>query len=289
MINKIPHPIPYQGSKRKLASTILEFVEGKKFDNFYEPFAGSAAVTLAAARMCLATNFHISDSLEPLAGIWKHIIYDPKMLADDYETLWSAQEGDAEHYNRIRSEFNDDSDPAKLLYLLARCVKNSPRFNQDGKFNQSPDHRRKGMAPTKMRRELTEAHAVLKGRTRARGCDFQKLLISATSSDIVYMDPPYQGVSGSKDTRYHQGLSIERLIDVLTDLQSRDVSILLSYDGRCGNKTYGEPLPETLNLVRVNVIAGRSAQATLNGKDHQTVESLYISRKLYKEQGIMTT
>lgn len=43
--HRTPHVIPYQGSKRKLADNILKQIN---FDvsAFYEPFAGSAAVTL---------------------------------------------------------------------------------------------------------------------------------------------------------------------------------------------------------------------------------------------------
>jgi hypothetical protein len=42
---------------------------------------------------------------------------------------------------------------------------------------------------------------------------------------------------------------------------------------------YGEPLPADL-ADRVLLDVGRSSQATLNGNDHITIESLYISRSL---------
>jgi len=44
-----PHPIPYQGSKRNLAPEILAIVSNRKFRRLYEPFAGSAAITMIAA------------------------------------------------------------------------------------------------------------------------------------------------------------------------------------------------------------------------------------------------
>jgi DNA adenine methylase len=55
---------------------------------------------------------------------------------------------------------------------------------------------------------------------------------------------------------------------------------LLSYDGRTGRKTYGEPLPAWLDLSRVELCAGRSSQATLHGKRAMTYESLYLSPAL---------
>ena len=38
---KLPHPIPYQGSKRNLADQIMRFYPDD-FDRLIEPFAGSA-------------------------------------------------------------------------------------------------------------------------------------------------------------------------------------------------------------------------------------------------------
>ena len=46
------------------------------------------------------------------------------------------------------------------------------------------------------------------------------------------------------------------------------------------DKSYGEPLPDSLDLVCVEIDAGRSSQATLLGRKANTVESLYLSRAL---------
>jgi DNA adenine methylase len=56
---KVPQPFPYQGSKRNLAPLILGyFPEGVR--TLIEPFAGSAAITLAAAAANLAGIFCIN-------------------------------------------------------------------------------------------------------------------------------------------------------------------------------------------------------------------------------------
>ena len=62
----VPHPIPYQGSKRRLAAAILSHVEAGRYERLIEPFAGSAAVTLAAANSMKFKRFEIGDRLEPL-------------------------------------------------------------------------------------------------------------------------------------------------------------------------------------------------------------------------------
>ena len=136
------------------------------------------------------------------------------------------------------------------------------------------------MHPNKMRQELLEASVLLHRCTHIRCGDFAMTLADATPEDIVYLDPPYEGTSTGSDRRYYQSLERTRLIEALTDLNERRIPFLLSYDGRCGEKTYGEALPETLNVTRMELHAGRSSQSTLNGGSDVTVESLYVSNSL---------
>ncbi|MFC1643317.1 DNA adenine methylase [Myxococcota bacterium] len=276
-----PHPIPYQGSKRQLAAAILGTVRGRRFRRLYEPFAGSAAITISAAIRRTADSFVISDTLHALVRIWERILEEPAQLADEYEQIWNAQLVHGErHFEDVRDRFNTSGDPAMLLYLLARCVKNSPRFNQRGEFNQSADLRRRGLHPDKMRAEILGAASLLRGKTRVLAADFADVVTQAGPADLVYMDPPWQGTSTGRDKRYHQGLERERLIGVLEDLNRRGVPFLLSYDGSCGDRAYGEPLPARLGAVRIELEAGRSSQSTLSGRDEVTVESLYVWRGL---------
>jgi len=278
---KTPCPIPYQGSKRLLAPKILEWVPLITTGRLIEPFAGSAAISLAAANMKKAQKFLISDYLKPLADIWELILQDPYRLAREYEELWNSQLDDPKDtYNRIRDEFNEDQEPSKLLYLVVRCVKNAVRFNYEGEFNQSPDNRRLGMRPAKMRKEILSAHHLLIGRTKVMSEDYRAVLRLVKPEDIVYMDPPYQGVSGDKNPRYIKQLDIEVFIEELERLNRRDISFLISFDGKCGKRTYGQTLPSHLNLKRILLPAGRSTQATLLGRKDMTVESLYLSPAL---------
>lgn len=274
-----PHPIPYQGSKRRLAAAILRHAPPAR--RLVEPFAGSAAITLAAAARGLAGRFFIADRLAPLAALWRAILERPAATARRYERLWRGQERDpAGHFAAARDRFNRTGDPVLLLYLLARCVKNAVRFNADGGFNQAPDHRRRGMHPDRMRRHIERAAALLAGRAEVRAADFAEVLAGARAGDLVYLDPPYQGVSGGRDPRYVAGVDLPRLVAALHDLNRRHIRYLLSFDGRTGSKHYGAPLPGELRLHRVALAAGRSSQATLSGRVAHTEESLYLSPAL---------
>src|SRR5687767_9805994 len=140
----VPHPIPYQGSKRKLASVILATFP-LQVDRLIEPFAGSAAVALAAIYHGKAQHVLLNDLNAPLMRLWQAIIEEPEQLAAAYQQLWQAQQGQEKtFYSQIRDRFNQTQHPADFLYLLARCVKAAVRYNTNGQFNQSPDHRRKG-------------------------------------------------------------------------------------------------------------------------------------------------
>lgn len=277
---RVPHPFPYQGSKRNLASSILRFFPSD-VETLYEPFAGSAAITIAAACDSLAKNFVLNDFNEPLIELWKQIITRPASIASDYSELWNEQDGrERDYYKVVRDQFNQTKRPDCLLYLLARCVKASVRYNSNGEFNQSPDNRRKGMHPETMTRQIISVSRLLRGKTECLYMDYKEAMNDATERDLVYLDPPYQGVSNNRDARYLEGIDFDDFVSALEVLNRRRISYIVSYDGRTGEKVFGKTLPMFLNLHLVELHAGRSSQSTLLGRSDDTFESLYISHAL---------
>lgn len=276
----VPQPIPYQGSKRQIAPTILQHFPATA-SRLVEPFAGSAALSIAVVVCRRADCLWINDAHTPLIELWREIIHRPDALADSYTLLWNGQLGrEREYFNMIRDRFNKDHDPADFLYLLARCVKAAIRYNANGKFNNTPDNRRKGARPAEMRRRICFASDLLRKRTRLTSWDYKKVLDQCAEEDLVYMDPPYQGVCGSRDQRYLPKVDHEEFCDELAKLNDREIMFAVSYDGRTGSKTYGKPLPDWLKLAHLEIRAGRSTQATLLGRADVTYESLYLSPAL---------
>lgn len=276
-------PIPYQGSKRIIARQILALFP-KEINTLIEPFAGSAAISVATAHYRKAKRFFLNDLNKPLMELLELIINNPYKIANDYERLWKAQLGqERAYYDFIRNEFNKTHRPDHFLYLLARCVKASVRYNTNGEFNQSPDNRRKGRQPISMQQEILGVSRLLRGKTIVTSGDYKEILNIISESDLVYIDPPYQGTSQNKDPRYYSGLNLDELIDFLSELNKRQVRFLLSYDGRTGKKTYGVELPISLNLRKHEIHAGRSSQSTLLGGNAETYESLYLSPALTQQ------
>ncbi|MGL5892543.1 MAG: DNA adenine methylase [Bacteroidia bacterium] len=277
---KLPHPIPYQGSKRNLAGQILRMFPDY-FHNLIEPFAGSAAITIASAYYFKANHFIINDINQPLINLWDTIINNPKSMVKSYHDIWHGQLGnEEEYYYQIRNRFNETKQPEYLLFLLAKCVKAAVRYNSQGDFNQSPDKRRLGRNPSLMRDDILRVSQLLKGKVQLHSVDYQKLLTLATADDLVYMDPPYQGTGINGGFNYAGNIEFDNFVTSLFELNNNNIPYILSYDGRTGDKTYGNPLPENLNLIKVEIDAGRSSQATLLNRSEITYEAVYLSPAL---------
>ncbi|MDR0564803.1 MAG: DNA adenine methylase [Azoarcus sp.] len=279
-MKKIPHLVQYQGSKRNLATQILRFFPNK-FGRLIEPFAGSAAMTIACASERKAERFLLNDLNKPLVDLLKLVIEEPEYTAKKYKEIWTEQHVDSiEHYYEIRNKFNLTQDPMCFLYLLARCVKGSVRYNSEGLFNQSPDKRRKGTNPSQMEKNIYDISSLLKGKVDFHSLDYKNIFNMALPGDIIYMDPPYQGVCGEKDSRYFSGIAHAEFVEELKQLIKKKISFVISYDGQCGNKIYGNEISIKAGIKHIELKAGRSSQATLLGKNEITYESLYISHDL---------
>ena len=284
-IQGVPHPFPYQGSKRQLAREIVSCIPANT-KRLVEPFVGSGAVTLACARLHKAERYLLNDAHGSVVELWRAIIHDPEGLARKYEQLWADQRGrERAYYDQIRESFNRTEEPHFFLYLLARCVKAAVRYNRNGEFNNSPDNRRRGMHPDTMRLNLRLASELLRGKAEVSCEDYRAVLCSLRSDDVVYMDPPYQGVCDRHNHRYVRGVDYQEFVESLAGLNEAGIPFLVSYDGRTGDKTHGRLLPKSLKLHRLEIQVGRSTQATLLGRDEVTVESLYLSHTLLGRLG----
>ena len=276
-MTQLPHPIPYQGSKRKLAPIIGRYIPDG-VETFFEPFAGSAAMTIYAAYHRRAARFVVGDSLESMVLLLRSIVVEPEQTARRYREIWEGQrDGGHGFFNEVRDRYNEERDPVDLLYLICRCVKNAVRFNGGGRFTQSVDKRRLGMHPDKMQSAIMGVSSILRHRIEFHVGDWQETIADAGSADFVYLDPPYLGTSIGRDKRYHQQLMQEELVAGLEVLRRREVPLALSYDGMTGGREYGPALPQALGLTRLLLHAGTSSQSTLAGRNEETIESLYVT------------
>jgi len=291
MKGKTPHIVQYQGSKRILAPQILQYMP-YKFDRLIEPFSGMAAISIATAYESRSNQFIINDINAPLVNMLQEAIEHPMRFVEEYTVVWNEQfqygENHVQHFYDVREKFNNgDNRPANMLYLLARCVKGAVRYGKNGNFNQSPDKRRHGTNPHTLAPNVYAISRLLKGKTMFSALDYHDILDMAKPGDLVYMDPPYQGVTNVRDNRYFSGVPFHEFAQAIAVLNRKGVDYLISYDGACGGKEYGEDLPQELHCKKVLLDAGLSSQSTLLGKRSKTFEALYISEALIPTFGMM--
>ena len=173
---KAPQPIPYQGSKRQIAPLILSYFP-QGVNRLIEPFAGSAAVSIAASMKNKAKYFIINDINSAIIDLLDEIVNNPQEISHKYEKLWLEQSGkEREFYDNIRGEFNKTKKTEYFLFIMARCVKGAIRYNSNGKFNQSPDNRRKGKKPVNMTNEIFQCSELLKNKVSFYKTDFSDIL-----------------------------------------------------------------------------------------------------------------
>lgn len=281
----IPHPFPYQGSKRKIAPQIIERCELSSINCIVESFAGTAAITLALLHLGIVDNAVINDKNEHIYLLWKEIHDNPSQLCDLYEQHWNNQLSDPKGYFiDMRNKLNNEYAPEVFLYILARIVKGAVRYSQKGMFSQSCDNRRLGMKPDKMRQNILSVGRLIKDRVSIQNrCYTDKDLYSSDGANtLVYLDPPYQGVSFTADKRYIDGVAYEDFSKFLDKRIEYNPHIVISYDGMVGDRVIGKMLPKTLPLDHYFINAGQSAQETLIGRSATTFESLYISKTISK-------
>lgn len=267
-----------------LAPQILALMP-KKFDRLVEPFAGMAAITMAVAKEARAASYLVNDLNGPLVKMLETAVVEPEALIHDYSKVWGEQfcfdGGHIGHFYHVRDKFNSGEEtPAHMLYLLARCVKGAVRYCRNGHFNQSPDKRRHGVNPKKLAASVRQISLLLKGKATFTALDYHEVFDMARRGDVVYMDPPYQGVTNVRDNRYFAGVEFAEFADAIDALNCKGIDFLISYDGECGGVTYGNDLPVHLGCTKILLRAGLSTQATLLGKRATTYEALYVSKGL---------
>jgi len=266
-----------------LADQILRYFP-REFHRLIEPFAGSAAISIASAFYYKTDEYIINDINQPLIALWDEIINAPTQIIKKYYDIWNGQIGnEEEYYYSIRDRFNETKQPEYLLFLLAKCVKAAVRYNAAGEFNQSPDKRRLGRNPQMMREDILRVSHLLKNKTTLYSTGYSDILDKATEHDLIYMDPPYQGTGVNGGFNYAGTVNFDDFTASLYYLNKKNIPFILSFDGRTENKTYGRPLPEELTLTKIEVNAGRSTQATLLNRKEYTFEAIYLSPALLQK------
>ena len=250
------------------AAAIVKFFP--KFNRYYEPFVGGGSVLFQANPKVAICG----DICEPLIALWKTIRDSPDVLIKQYARDWKRLqiEGYLVYYE-IRNRFNKSPNPFDLFFLSRTCVNGLIRFNSKGEFNNSLHHTRKGIHPDKIKKIVMKWSQRIKNVVFITG-DYRKTVKGASSSDFIYLDPPYFNTRG----RYYGRINYDEFIEFLELLNEKNIKFALSYDGICGNREYVIDLPKHIYKRHFFLESGNSPFKKVMGKKKEMVrESLYLN------------
>jgi DNA adenine methylase len=222
--------VKWVGGKTKLLPELLSRMPDK-FNRYYEPFAGGAAMffRIAPKRGVLA------DSNNDLIGLYTAIANDVNAVIRRLQMHREAH--DESHYYEVRTRWNDRevswSTPeraAAFIYLNKTCFNGLWRVNRSGAFNVPIG--RYTDPPICVPDTLRAAAQVL-GRAEIRRTDYRGAVTDARAGDFVYFDPPYDPITPTANfTSYTAdvfGADQQReLADLARSLVARGCKVMLS-------------------------------------------------------------
>ena len=260
--------IKWSGSKRSQSEHIVKLFP--KFRKYYEPFLGGGSVLIRANPQIAIGG----DICEPLIDFWETIRDSPKSLVTEYSIRWDdLQKNGYLTYYKIRDSFNENPNPFDLLFLSRTCVNGLIRFNNDGKFNNSLHHTRKGIHPSRIEKIIFQWSDLIKNYTFVKG-DYVFTTNDATEEDFIYLDPPYFNTVG----RYYGKIDHDKFLDFLEKLNKKNIKFALSFDGQRANKEYLVDLPDSLYERKFLLDSGNSSFKKVMDKKVEFVrESVYLN------------
>jgi DNA adenine methylase len=222
--------IKWVGGKTKLLPALTARLPAR-FDRYFEPFAGGAALffRVAPERAVLA------DSNHDLIGLYTCLTKDVAGVIRKLEYHRTAHS--EAHYYATRTRWNDrelawtSADrAATFIYLNKTCFNGLWRVNRSGAFNVPIG--RYTDPPICVPDTLRAASTVL-SRATLRCGDYRSAVADARRGDFLYFDPPYDPVAPTANfTSYTTdafGAEHQRaLADTARDLVARGCHVMLS-------------------------------------------------------------
>ena len=195
--------LKWAGGKGQLLAEIdkrlpLELQTGE-IDTYVEPFVGGGAVFFHIAQKYPALkqfylidiNLYLVNCFNEIKNNVEPLIKKLSSLQQEYRKKRTKHK---DFYNQIRTEFNSDRSPAKLIFLNKTCYNGLFRVNKAGFFNvPTGDYKN----PTICNEDnLRSVSSVLK-KAEIICCDFETSKDYITETTLVYLDPPYRPLSST--------------------------------------------------------------------------------------------
>lgn len=223
--------VKWAGGKRQLLPEIHRYIPWD-FDVYYEPFVGAGAVLFDLQ----PAHAVINDVNNELVNTYRVI----KDSVDDLIQALSKHKNDKEYYYAIRNvdrttdyeQWSSVERAARLIFVNKTCFNGLFRTNLSGHWNVPFGHYTNPKIVDEDGLRVISQY-LNKNNVTLLNTDFEDALVSATSADFVYLDPPYDPVSvTSSFTSYYRGgfnrNEQKRLKETVDDLTHRGCRVMLS-------------------------------------------------------------
>lgn len=194
--------LKWAGGKHKLVPFIESHLPTKARKRLIEPFAGSAALSIALE----FESYLLNDISADLICLFSALKSEREQFIRYARSFFTPQNNNDSRFYELRERFNNSNNPieraALFVYLNRHAFNGLCRYNSQGRFNVPFGKYKAPYFPE------VEMLAFVRKSTRIElSCnDFQTTLAKVEDCDTVYCDPPYVPLSETASfTAYAQG------------------------------------------------------------------------------------
>ena len=252
--------LKWAGGKTKLIPLIRQQLPSAK--RLIEPFAGSAAVSLALD----FDEYVLNDANADLINLYRVLQTEKHDFVDYAQSFFTPENNRETRYYELRERFNHTAErvekAALFVYLNRHAFNGLCRYNGKGGFNVPFGRYKLPYFPAAEMSDFIAKSA----RMKLMCGDFQAAFDEACADSAVYCDPPYVPLSDTAAfTAYSQGgfgwQDQVRLLQCAERVAEKCRGVLLSnHDTEATRTLYRNAQIETVQVRRSIAAKGSSRQ-----------------------------
>lgn len=269
--------IKWSGSKRSQSNEIINLMEDREYDTYYEPFVGGGSVLFQLLKSNKRFKKYVcSDINNDLISLWNLIKLSPNLVIESYTKLWEELNADDDierkkaYFNTVRARFNKEKNPTDFMFIMRTTTNGMPRYNLSGDFNNSFHVTRKGILPKTFSKTVLEWSQLLnENNVQFLHRSYEEIITH--ENDFLYLDPPYANTKGM----YYGTIDYGKLWEWLGSQKGK---YMLSFDGKTTNTNSTYAVPKDLYSEHRYLESGNSSFRRIVGKttSEYVFESLYM-------------
>lgn len=273
--------IKWSGSKRSQSESIVNKIQNKEYDTYYEPFCGGCSVLFQLLHSNKKFKKYVcSDKNNDLITLWNEIKRNPNKVIEEYTTMWNElnidddKERKKQYFYMVRERFNKHKSPYDFMFIMRTTTNGMPRYNGNGEFNNSFHITRNGIIPSTFSRIVMEWSDIL-NKFDVLFLHMNYNEIETTENDFIYLDPPYANTKGM----YYGAIDYDGLWDWLRNQQC---DYMLSFDGKISSIDITYDVPKDVYNTHEYLYSGNSSFRRVIGTSNKE----YVSESLYIKEGL---